>query len=163
MLIPASNEDALHLVGGVPDVGDELGTHKASPRISTEWQVLDPARPLFLGCCCGDQLKVFHPLADCDPKLMCVDDAGEVLCSLSRRAASRRRSSSWETRTRPSSVARCNKRSSFNSAAPSSCAVSTSIERKRKGRHCTSYVHVHIFQSASDLLIDFVLVFIVVG
>src|SRR5260370_10388867 len=113
----------------------------------------------------------------------------KFVVSVSRRAGSRRRSSSCDTRTRPRAVARCNSsRSASDSAAPSSCAVSTSVKRKRKTLRAHPYTALrskgslqitqltpefHIrkghrkligfFQPSPNLLIDFVLVLVVVG
>jgi hypothetical protein len=62
-------------------------------RISSERQVFDPFPPLVLRCCGGDQFKILNHLAYGDPKLVRVDDAGEVLmfplpsCSLAEEIA----------------------------------------------------------------------------
>jgi hypothetical protein len=46
---------------------------------SSDWQLFNLTGPIFLGRCGANQLKILHHLAGCDAKLMCVDDAGEVL------------------------------------------------------------------------------------
>jgi len=51
-------------------------------KISSDRQVFDPAPPLILRGRNGDQLKILHHLAYRDPKLVRIDDAGEVLMFL---------------------------------------------------------------------------------
>src|ERR1035438_1134330 len=54
------------------------GSAQQLPWTSSERQVLDPANPLLVDCSRGDQLKIFHHLANRDPKLVRVDDAGKA-------------------------------------------------------------------------------------
>src|ERR1017187_42274 len=59
----------------VPDPGLPRRTAKAT---SSDWQVCDPSRPLFFGCCRGDKFKILYHLTDRDPKLVRVNDAGKL-------------------------------------------------------------------------------------
>jgi hypothetical protein len=145
-------------LAGVPVGNDTSRTGRSRgvldrPR-SPERQIFDSSRPLVLRCCPGDQFKVFHHLADRNTQLMRVDDAGEILalaqpsCSLAEEVLVLRDEDATEVR-------RFSNTSSANSAEPSSCAVRTSIERKRKARvtarrTCTSMYSDMLKEIASD-------------
>lgn len=105
-------------------------SHRAS-RTSPEWQIFNSAPPFLLGCRSSNQSEIVHHLTNRDPKLVRIDDPEKDLPFRSQRAPSRRRSSSCETKSRDRLVALSNSRSSAHCAAPSSCAVNTSIARKR--------------------------------
>jgi hypothetical protein len=111
----------------------------------TEWQIFDPSKPFFPRGCLGEDLKIRYHLSNCYPKLMCVNDAGEFVMLAEKTGSFGQQIDVWRDQNAGEFRRPLQERASSKSADPSSCAVSTSIPRRRKAVVTAArHVNVHV-------------------